>query len=74
VIVNDARPLSDRPPPAILALFGDAREHEVVVNPNMLRGRLEVPGLDVWVAGRTSPVALQSSSDLRPIQAGNDAD
>lgn len=30
------------PPRAILALFGDHREQEVVVNPNMLRGRVEL--------------------------------
>lgn len=28
------------PPQAVLALFGDEREQEVVVNPNMLRGRV----------------------------------
>lgn len=30
------------PPRAVLALFGDEREQEVVVNPNMLRGRVEL--------------------------------
>jgi hypothetical protein len=30
------------PPRAVLALFGDWREQEVVVNPNMLRGRVEM--------------------------------
>lgn len=30
------------PPRAMLALFGDWREQEVVVNPNMLRGRVSV--------------------------------
>lgn len=30
------------PPRSILALFGDDREQEVVVNPSMLRGRVEI--------------------------------
>ena len=46
------------PPRAVLALFGDDREQEVVVNPNMLRGRIEfdetIPAVDFdteeWLA------------------------
>jgi hypothetical protein len=30
------------PPPAVLARFETRRESEVVINPNMLRGRVEV--------------------------------
>jgi hypothetical protein len=37
------------PPRAVLAMFGDEREQEIVVNPNMLTGRI---ALDEKVAAR----------------------
>jgi hypothetical protein len=48
-------------PHAVLALFGDEREQEVVVNPNMLRGRVQldhiIPGrpLSTWPHSADSP-------------------
>jgi hypothetical protein len=39
------------PPYGVLALFGDDREQEVVINPNVLRGRVElIEAMTSWLA------------------------
>jgi hypothetical protein len=52
------------PPRAVLALYGDEREQEVVVNPNMLRGRV---ALDERIADRST---MNTGSSCKGIISG----
>lgn len=53
------------PPAAVLAMFRDEREDEVVVNPNMLRGRVSL----VDAIGE-SPESAARKDALRKVMAG----